>query len=506
MNLVLIFFCFSLSALFACKGKSPGEKIFIGHDQRSLKTGAISKSKIPPGNIGYILYDLDRKSVVTSHNRNKALIPSSTTKILTTTAALNTLGADYRFKTLLCYTGRIKSGVLKGDLYLKGSGDPLFRVTNLMNMAEALKKSGIKKVLGNFYYDESALYSSNKIDDIMNADASYNPGLSALSLDFNVIYARWKPLEKKKIEKKMKNKIKEIFLIPSLPINRVAVSNVEFEEKRKFKFSNFKGREKWHLSARIAKKAKEGKKRLPVKNPALYTATVFAKLCRLKGASLPPPKPKKVPRDHDILFTNNGMPLIRLAELTLLYSNNLMAELILLGTAKKISGKVMDLEKSARILEDFFSEKIKNVNWKGLYLNNGSGLTSDNRISPEQLLAVLLYANSFKYDGRSYLSLLPISGWRGSLFRRLNKPDTAFRVWAKTGSINYAVSLAGYLFTKSNKKMLFVIIINDMDKRKYFDKHPNIRFNKRTRRAIHWWTKKNKDAIDDILSEWIKKI
>jgi D-alanyl-D-alanine carboxypeptidase/D-alanyl-D-alanine-endopeptidase (penicillin-binding protein 4) len=464
-------------------------------EEKPASSGEIALMKsVSPDNVGYMLYDLDRKTVVRSHNPSRAFIPASTTKLPVTVTALNVLGPGYRFNTFLCYTGSIKDGVIKGDLYLKGTGDPFLTVTDLMTMIDRMKDKGISAVSGHFYFDESDLASAVCIDSSMESDVSFNPGVSALSLEYNTVTAEWK--------RNKKTNTMDIFLIPSLPVNSASLSREKLHENTKFAYHSLGGTESWLLSP---DEDRNGSERLPVKQPARYTAQVFAKICEIRGVPLPAPQSGTMPSGVTSIITHQGQPLSSIADITLTYSINLMAELLSLRTAKKLSGKTVDMKSAAGKISSYLSEKLDKINWKNLRLVNGSGLTVDNRITPEQMVAVLIYADAQNYDGRKYRSFLPSSGWEWSLMNRFSDPETALHIWAKTGTINYAMALAGYLYTKSHRNMAFAVFIHDIAERRMYDADPDRR-NKGSMKKVHAWLNNSKSVMDSIVTGWIKEL
>ena len=112
--------------------------------------------------VGINVVDLNSDETVYSLNSEKLLVPASTMKMITSGTALEILGADYRFKTKISYTGKIdKNGVLDGDLVLIGGADPALGSEYfqdhyfefLKNWAKQVKASGIKEVKGNLILD-----------------------------------------------------------------------------------------------------------------------------------------------------------------------------------------------------------------------------------------------------------------------------------------------------------------------------------------------------------------
>ena len=378
-----------------------------------------------------------------------------------------------------------------GTLYLKGTGDPLLTMADLMSMADLMKEKGISSVSGKFVYDESALISSGSIDSSMEPDMSYNSGLSALSLDYNSVMADWKP--------DRNTNAMRFRLTPSLPVNSAGLSREKLGDNITFAYRNTGGVESWLLSP---DEKRAGSDRLPVKNPALYTASTFAAMCAMRGIRLPRPEAGTMPDGASTIIEHEGLPLTGITDITLTYSINLMAELMSLSTAKKLSGQALPVDESSRTVFAYLAGRLDRVRWKGLRAVNGSGLTVRNRITPEQMTAILVYADAQDYNGKKYRYLLPASGWEGSLANRLDEPETALRVLAKTGSINYVLSMAGYLYTSSKRNMAFVIFINDIAAREQYDADPDRR-SKASMARVYAWTNRARVVMDGIVKSWI---
>ena len=115
--------------------------------------------------VSFYALDIDKNEVLASHNPNLSLITASTMKAITTATILAVLGKDYKFETAIEYDGIIEDGVLNGNLYFKGYGDPSLgspfmeeasKLNTLsLEFANALKKAGIKSIKGNVIGDGS---------------------------------------------------------------------------------------------------------------------------------------------------------------------------------------------------------------------------------------------------------------------------------------------------------------------------------------------------------------
>ena len=103
--------------------------------------------------VGIMIYDLDADSAIFKHNERQLMRPASTMKTITAITALDRLGGSYQFKTELCYTGKVDSTSLNGDVYCVGGFDPRFNRDDMQAFAEALRKMGVDTIRGNLYAD-----------------------------------------------------------------------------------------------------------------------------------------------------------------------------------------------------------------------------------------------------------------------------------------------------------------------------------------------------------------
>jgi D-alanyl-D-alanine carboxypeptidase/D-alanyl-D-alanine-endopeptidase (penicillin-binding protein 4) len=445
------------------------------------------------GQIGYLLYDPKEKTVRAKRNPGKSFIPASVTKILTTLAALEILGHEYRFKTQLRYQGDMTGGEIHGDLYLKGTGDPALSSSDLMQMVQVLESSGVTAIHGRFFYDESELFQAPELDEAFEEDGTWNSGISALSTEFNRLAIHWRPSTTRGII--------EAFLTPSLPSVRLGLADEPPPGTSTFAYEPSENQTVWRFSP---KAAASGTQYLPVRDAGRYTASLFTKLVRMSGIDIPEPERGTMPKDARLLALHESPPLRELCKDLLEYSNNLTAELIMLAAAKEVQGESQSLEASAETIKNWLQKHIPALSKAQFEYRNGSGLTSRNRLSPAQAVDVLSYADR-RWRGKTrYISLLPISGWTGTLRRRMVEPDTAFRIWAKTGSISYASAIAGYLNTESKRTLLFAIFLNDVERRAEFDAKRE-RHKPADIRAAQRWNRTARAIEEDLLRLWIAK-
>lgn len=450
---------------------------------------SVPPARLKPETVGFILYDLKRGQVLEQYNRRTPFIPASTTKLLTVGAALDILGPDYRFNTDLAYRGHIRNGTLTGDLILIGGDDPELHVRDLLKMIAALHEKGVHELRGRFLYVEESAFRRDRIDSIMDEEAAYNPAIGSLSLESNVVFLHWK----------RKGNLPDAYLLPDLPGIDLTIKDRDPTEQDDREVV-FQGGESW---AMLRPKQPEGWRPLPVKDAGSYTARVFRLLCLTRGIHLPPPAAETEGGGRSLLARHESRPLREIAAQILATSDNPMTEQLLFRLAEKKAGHPLDLASSAALLREHLISRIGGLDATGLQLKNGSGLTSENLITPEQLVAGLLYTDAVAGPG-GIEPLLPVGGWSQGLLGRLNRPPESFRVVAKPGGIYYSVTLCGFLYPASGRRMAFAIMISDRRLRAEHEAEKNRRSRSRNVEALAWM-KRNRDTLDGILTEWIAK-
>lgn len=442
----------------------------------------------PAENFGYIIYDVAEEKVVKAHNSRKVFIPASVTKIFTALYTLENYKADDTYSTRISYTGTISKGLLKGNIFLKGSGDPELSIPHLVDMAKKIKTAGITAVEGSFIFDESLFPKKEMIDVNMSPEARYNTGLSALTLNKNSVYSAQ--------IKNSEGLITGYSLIPSIEKNRAATYSGK-PTSRLIRYSSNSGIETWSFPDRRA----IPRYQLPVKDPAPFTAWTLKLICTIHGITLPSPEPGITPANAKELYTHKSTPITGIVKDMLHSSNNTTAELAAVTSIIKETGEYSE---SMEPVESFFKKNFTGISWDGLVLSNGSGLTPDGRISPEQTASVLIYADRKKPHSRELDYYLPMSGWEGTMMQRLDSPETAFRVYGKTGTIFYASALAGFFYSNSGKKYIFSIFISDINKRSEHDNNQK-GLPSDTAEAVSW-SKKAVNAIDEFLINQINEL
>ena len=116
-------------------------------------------------------------------------------------------------------------------------------------------------------------------------------------------------------------------------------------------------------------------------------------------------------------------------------------------------------ETGKKAVEQFMEKKV-GLNTAGLSLNDGSGLSHKNKVSPHHIAQLLRWMYFSSPHKEVFMKALPIGGVDGTLRRRLKHKHTKSNVKAKTGNLPGITSLAGYIMTKQSDPLLFVVIVN----------------------------------------------
>ncbi|WP_445301409.1 D-alanyl-D-alanine carboxypeptidase/D-alanyl-D-alanine endopeptidase [Microcoleus sp. Pol10D4] len=404
---------------------------------------------------GILIQPLSSTTTLYSRDATKYFIPASNAKLLTTAAALQKLGADFRIKTSV-YSGE------NGSLYVAGRGDPSIAEAQLKSLAQQLKQRGISQVnqlIGDdTYFQGSAVNPNWEWED---AQAGYGAPINSLIFNQNAIdlllspQAIGQPLKVTFVEAKLANQWQ-------LQNNTVTVAQNESE------FIEI-GREFDRPIIRVGGQLKVGAEPesayVAVVNPANNFLQYFQQALATEGIPVKQALVASASRNlNQELATVESPPLAELVRETNRESNNLYAEVLL-----RLLGKVTDKmpvpqentgESGLKELKTVLTQL--GVNPNSYILADGSGLSRHNLISPEALVQTLrLMANS--PAASIYRQSLPIAGESGTLKNRFNITPNRVIMQAKTGTMSGVSALSGYIEVPNYEPLVFSIIVNQSD-------------------------------------------
>lgn len=400
------------------------------------------------GMAGIVAADLNSGSVLETHMPDIPLPPASVTKVITSLYAREMLGAEYTFKTKLVATAPVENGVLYGDLILVGGGDPTLVTDDLAKMASDLAALGLRQVRGKFLVWGGALPQIREIDEGQLDHMGYNPALGGLNLNFNRVYFEW---AKTGADYKVSMDARSELYRPSVRVSRMRVVDRDLPV---YTYSEGQLRDEWT----VAKGAlgNNGGRWLPVRYPALYAGEVFQALASQQGITLTPPEETSAPSGGAELVLHESAPLDRVIKDCLRFSTNITAEMMGLAASAVRSDEAMTLRKSGRMMADWVNTK---SGTRAAFVDH-SGLGDRSRISASDMVKVLLADGVYEV----LAPLLKIIGLRDSAGKPIENHPT--EVIAKTGTLNFVSSLAGYIETSGHSgPMAFATFVGDLPER-----------------------------------------
>ena len=412
---------------------SPKEKI---DEKLSLMT---SDPVLRNANWGFVVYDPKTKKVISSYNENTPLVPASTTKLLTTETAMNLLGTNYRWLTQLEYSGNIdENGVLNGNLYIVGSGDPSLGTGKagsttysslISDFIYAMKDKGIKKVNGDIVI-QTGVFKENKSENLpenivwMERGNYYLPVGSTKDID----------PKKEKLVARQNNPFSESkrYYYVS-PYTQKIVYAEEFSGNYlETKLPDAPAYLANNLRANMLKSA------LPI------TGKVISKM--VDGE----------PEARKTITVYKSPTLEEIIDYTNKHSDNALAEatLRMVGFQKKGD---QTLESGRSVVVEHLKESGFDTN--GLNYVDGSGLSRSHSVTPIAQAKFLSSLMDKKYY-KAFFESLPIGGQDGTL-KKMFLGNGYGNIHAKTGTLNKVKTLAGYLKTNSGKTLVFSLMVNN---------------------------------------------
>ncbi|MEM1303187.1 MAG: D-alanyl-D-alanine carboxypeptidase/D-alanyl-D-alanine-endopeptidase [Pseudomonadota bacterium] len=385
-------------------------------------------------------------TVIEAREETRALPPASVAKALTALYALDHLGPGASFETRVIATGPVVGGVVQGDLILQGEGDPLLDTDALGRIAEAVADLGITGVTGAFGIDPSALPQIDLIDPSQPIQVGYNPAISGLNLNFNRVHFEWKrngdryDLSMDARAERYKPRVRGSRMRVanrSLPVYTHALADTH---------------EDWTV-ARSAL-GSGGARWLPVRRPAVYAGEVFRTISASLGVRLPAPT-IMTGRTGAVLVARRSPNLGPMVGGMLKFSTNLTAEVLGLHASQVRGQTPGDLKTSAQEMSEWAQVRFG----AGVALHDHSGLIDTSRVTAQALCQVMA--------GAARDDLFPGRLRTYSLKNEKGEPITnnGIQIRAKTGSLNFVSTFAGYLDLPEQEPLCFAILSADLPRR-----------------------------------------
>ena len=422
---------------------------------RKLKK-ALKESGIPSPQLGVIVSDPNKPLYQLNADQN--FIPASLMKLFTASALLELLSPSLQFTTSFMTKNKLKNSTLKGNLYMKGGGDPGFVSESLWNLVNNLKRTGLKKIEGDLIVDDSRFDTERKGERLPRpSHSSYDAPVGALSFNWNTANLYLRP------GKKAGTSL-QIIIDPSASYFTNIDNHTYTTKKRPKKTLSIQRKKQKNLRESLKIKGSlslHQPETLIYKNilyPAIWTGWNTLDFLNQRGIQVTG-KVKKgaTPNKAFVLAEWKSRPLTDHIALMMKYSNNFMVEMLVKNMVVEREGKTGNLRDGLNIIRKHIQKL--GIETGKYRLIQASGLSRKNKVTPQHILTVLQYWLDHPLQPE-FESALPLSGEDGTLKKYFKKSVLKGRIHAKTGSINGVTGLAGYLITKKGEKKMFVFLFN----------------------------------------------
>lgn len=425
------------------------KKITQTREQRAVER-FVNLEMLQYSNIGISIVDLQKGKQVASYNEKRAVTPASIMKVITSSTAIQKLGADTKLETKLLYDGKIDpNGILIGDIYIIGGGDPTLgsdgvkidRMAFINDWIAKIKSAGIKGVKGDIIVIDN-LFGYVGVEEkwlLEDFGTSYGQGVYGISV-FDNLYTLTLNSGEKSVEiLEVKPKI------PGLKFeNRLKISP---KGRRDFSVRGLPLENKRVLTGEVPKNSKIVVQS-DIPNPGLFLgeylkSNLNSVNIKVNGKVKTARDTSKRAKDPKVLAVTKSAPIKEMVRTLLKRSDNHYTEHLFQLL------KLQDVN-----IEEFWKEK--GIDTKVLNMDDGSGLSRGDYVSAELLTGIVTYMYQ---NYPAYIKLLPRGGYEGTVHDFLNPKKFDGEVRIKSGSMGGIQSYTGYI-KKDGREYAFTIIVN----------------------------------------------
>lgn len=393
------------------------------------------------------------------HQSTAALNLASTMKLITSYASLSLLGPAYRWKTEIYIDGPLQNGVLSGNLYIKGYGDPSLSTDEFTHLLARLRQLGVQDIKGDLIIDNTSFASQAISPGSFDGEFSraYNATPSAFLLNQKTSSFRF-DADTDRVSINMEPDIKAVGVNNQLKVGngdcnswRSAI-NYDVKQQNDASTVTFTGL----YPANCTEKYLE----LLALDEANFDYQLFHITWKSLGGDFNGKlRMQAVPPNAYKLLQQDSKTLAQILPDMNKWSNNLIARQLLLTIAAEKTTLPATEEKGAAVIKQWLSTQ--GLQFDDLVIENGSGLSRVERISAQHLGQLLTHAY-YSPVMPELIASLPIAALDGTMQRRMKYSVVQGRAHLKTGTINGVYTLAGYILSQRGQRYVVVFMANDV--------------------------------------------
>ncbi|MES2530623.1 MAG: D-alanyl-D-alanine carboxypeptidase/D-alanyl-D-alanine-endopeptidase, partial [Pseudomonadota bacterium] len=367
---------------------------------------------------------------------------------------LDLLGPAFTWRTPVFTDGSVRNGVLEGNLYIQGQGDPKLVIERAWLLLRRVQALGIRRIAGDIVVDRSAFETPEVDPAAFDGEGSrpYNVAPDALLVNFKSVVMTFTPNRATQTAQVgYTPALAGVAMQPTVPLvagecgdwQTTIAPDVADPARLRFGggYPAACGEKTWAVA---------------YADPRSFAARAFAGLWAEMGNQLDgQARDGRVPAELKPVFEAESPPLAEVIRDINKYSNNVMAQqlFLTLGLQQKKRGT---LDASRTAMRQWWNNRIGTGEGQPVF-DNGSGLSRDERISAAALAKMLQVAWASPAMSE-LMSSLPAAGVDGTLKRRaLRSGGTAH---LKTGTLRDAAGVAGYVDGGNGRRYVVVAIAN----------------------------------------------
>lgn len=397
---------------------------------------------------------------------DRRLNPASNMKLFSSAAAMDALGADYRFSTDLLADGPVRGGTLMSDLYLRGGGDPTMLAEDYRGLARRLKAAGVNRLQGDVvaddsFFDDVPLATAWSWDDEPYYYSAVTSGLTVApdtDYDSGTVIVQTAPGAAPGSEPVVTLRPHtDAVLVDNRAATGPAGSGTDLTVERQH------GSDRVVVTGSIAVDASAGNEWVTVADPTAYAGDVLARALDAEGIRVDGGVGQgSTPQTARVLATHESMPLRQLLIPFMKLSNNMHAEALVKTMGQETTG-TGSWGTGLAVVRDY-AQRV-GVDTSSLRISDGSGLSRFDLLSADHI-ADLLAAVRAEPWFQMWYDALPVAGnpdrfTGGTLRNRMRNTPAADNLHGKTGSMTSVTALSGYVTNADGRELVFSMVSNN---------------------------------------------
>jgi len=442
---------------------------------------ALRRANVPLSAASFYVVKVGAPMARASWNAEQPMNPASTMKVVTTFAGLQLLGPDFRWQTSLYADAQPEvDGSVNGNIYLRGRGDPKLVPEEMAKLVSTARRAGASKINGDLVLDRSFFADGFDGNGTIDGESTraYNVNPDALLYSFKTLSFTISP--------DPASRSVAVSVTPALAQlrvdNRLALTNGRCGDWRTRATPAITPQPDGTVLAAFdgnyAADCGEHVVNLATLSHSDFISGGFVAEWQLAGgtfAHTPGVRSGPVPRNAVLLARHYGEPLGDIVRDINKFSNNVMARQLFLTIGAAIDrGGPASTARSSTVIHKWLQKQ--GLDLRSLVLDNGSGLSRDERISAYDMARLLQQALASNV-GPALIDSLPILGVDGTLRNRLTRANAAGNAYLKTGTLQDVRALAGYVDALNGERYVVVAYIN----------HPNASAAQEAHDALMQW-------------------